>query len=100
MHHRFLPNLGAALREFARVLRPGGWFAATVWMAEERMPFFLTVKILAMQYDPATVLAAANMAVRFGDPAGLLHDLGGAGLTDGRAEGIEVDYDLPVCAGG
>lgn len=50
------------MREFCRVLKPGGLFAATVWQPEERMPFFLTVKQLAMEYDPTPVLAASNIA--------------------------------------
>lgn len=93
---RFMPNHAAALREACRVLKPGGAFAATVWQPEERMPFFLAVKQLATEYEPAQVQAAANMAVRFGEPAGLLEDLRGAGLAEARAEGIEVDYFLPV----
>lgn len=91
-----MPNHAAALREFCRVLKPGGVLAASVWQPEERMPFFQAVKQLAMQYNPTTVQAAANIAVRFGDPAGLLQDLRGAGLEDARAEGMEVDYFLPV----
>lgn len=57
-----MPSHTAALREFCRVLKPGGLFAATVWQPEERMPFFLTVKQLAMQYDPTTMLAAGDIA--------------------------------------
>lgn len=34
--------------------------------------------------------------MRFSDPAGLLQDMSSAGLAQGRAEGIEVDYIMPV----
>ncbi|MGK3941417.1 methyltransferase domain-containing protein [Streptomyces caeruleatus] len=36
---QFFPDLRAALMEVARVLRPGGRFAATAWAARERSPY-------------------------------------------------------------
>ncbi|MEU9603980.1 class I SAM-dependent methyltransferase [Streptomyces sp. NPDC048057] len=37
---QFFPDRGAAVAEFARVLRPGGRVAATVWVEAARSPFF------------------------------------------------------------
>lgn len=33
----FMPNVEAALREFARVLKPGGHFVATVWQGQKEV---------------------------------------------------------------
>jgi ubiquinone/menaquinone biosynthesis C-methylase UbiE len=35
----FLPDIPQAMREIARVLKPGGYFAAAVWSAVEKNPF-------------------------------------------------------------
>lgn len=35
--------------------------------------------------------------MRFSDPAGLLQDMSSAGLVEGQAEGIQLDYFMPVC---
>lgn len=45
---RFMPNAGGALAEMARVLKPGGHFAATVWGVEERVPFFHLTRQLVL----------------------------------------------------
>lgn len=43
-----MPDAGAALAEMARVLKPGGHFAAAVWDVVERTPFFQITRQLAM----------------------------------------------------
>ena len=45
---QFVPDLGAALEAAARVLRPGGRFAATTWAALDRSPY------MRAQYDALT----------------------------------------------
>ncbi len=35
----FLPDIPAALREIARVLKPGAWIAAAVWSAPDKNPY-------------------------------------------------------------
>lgn len=112
----FMPRYRTALAEFARVLKPGGIFAATVWQAEERVPFFHLAREVAAEYDTASAPSAgSSIAVRFGEPAELLEAikaaLGGAGVTvDCRALDLEftmapglwwkeaLDMPLPIKA--
>lgn len=47
-----MPSFDVALKEFARVLKPGGLFAATVWQSEDKVPFFLTTRLLAAGAPP------------------------------------------------
>ncbi|KAI7836751.1 hypothetical protein COHA_009389 [Chlorella ohadii] len=87
----FMPSFEVAIREFARVLKPGGLFAATVWQSEDKAPFFQVTMGLAAAYDPELArTAAASTATRFGDPAPVLAAVGDAGL-----EGVEC-RELPV----
>jgi len=44
---RFMPSFEVAIREFARVLKPGGLFAGTVWQSEDKAPFFQVTMGLA-----------------------------------------------------
>ncbi|PRW57037.1 methyltransferase type 11 [Chlorella sorokiniana] len=87
----FMPSFELAVKEFARVLKPGGLFAAAVWQSEDRAPFFLVTKKLGTEYDPELARTAASAtATRFGDPAPVLAAAGDAGL-----EGMEC-RELPV----
>lgn len=42
-----MPNFELAIQEFARVLKPGGLLAATVWQSDNNVPFFKVTKDLA-----------------------------------------------------
>ncbi|MGW4563263.1 class I SAM-dependent methyltransferase [Streptomyces sp. NPDC004561] len=47
---QFFPDLTAALTEAARVTRPDGRFAATVWAPVERQPYFLAEQVALQEY--------------------------------------------------
>jgi len=51
---QFFPDLAAALTETARVLRPGGHLAATVWASRDISPYFVAqYEAIAEQAGPA-----------------------------------------------
>ncbi|MFI9809900.1 class I SAM-dependent methyltransferase [Streptomyces sp. NPDC052301] len=53
---QFFPDLTAALTETARVTRPDGRFAATVWAPVERQPYFLAERRAIQEYGgPDTI---------------------------------------------
>ncbi|MFB7505785.1 class I SAM-dependent methyltransferase [Streptomyces broussonetiae] len=47
---QFFPDLASALTEAARVTRPGGRFAATVWASLDRQPYFLAQQRALEEY--------------------------------------------------
>ncbi|KOV56308.1 class I SAM-dependent methyltransferase [Streptomyces sp. MMG1121] len=47
---QFFPDLNATLTETARVTRPGGRFAATVWAPVDRQPYFLAQQRAIEEY--------------------------------------------------
>ena len=91
----FMPSFRKALAEAARVLKPGGIYAATVWQAEEQVPFFRLAKEVAAEYDAASAPAAgSSIAVRFGDPAELLEAIRGVfgGAVECRV--LQVEFGM------
>ncbi|GAA2785815.1 methyltransferase domain-containing protein [Streptomyces rameus] len=60
---QFFPDLSAALAETARVTRPGGRFAATVWAALDRQPYFLAQRRAIEEYGGPE--AAESLAQAF-----------------------------------
>ncbi|MFI1213542.1 class I SAM-dependent methyltransferase [Streptomyces sp. NPDC020802] len=64
---QFFPDLGAALTEASRVLRPGGRFAATAWAPRDRSPYFAVQSPVVAEYGGAA--AEAYFASAFSCPA-------------------------------
>ncbi|KAL4452437.1 hypothetical protein ABPG75_008099 [Micractinium tetrahymenae] len=95
----FMPSDNAALREFARVLKPGGVFVATLWQAQEQVPFFeLTLKF-ACEYDPDMLKGqAVATALRYADPTGLIVEMQAAGLGDVQKRTLQVEFFMPAHA--
>lgn len=92
----FMPNHAEALREFCRVLKPGGLMAASVWRTQEHNPLFRVAAELTAEYDPSVLASAApSLGVRFGDPAGLLADLATAGMGDVQCKELQVEFQMP-----
>lgn len=91
----FMPSYRKALAECARVLKPGGTFAATVWQAEQQVPFFLLAREVASEYDAAsTPSAGSSIAGRFGDPAELLEAISGAFGSAAECRLLEVEFSM------
>ncbi|MFD0315922.1 class I SAM-dependent methyltransferase [Streptomyces flavalbus] len=91
---QFFPDLTAALRETARVLRPDGRLALTVWAPAERSPYF------AAQYEVLRRYAAPEDTDAFRAAFSLTADrltsaLTDAGLHDATAREITRDVHTP-----
>lgn len=64
-----MPNFELAIQEFARVLKPGGLLAATVWQSDDNVPFFKVTKDLAA----GGPRAVSSWAPELRASAGVLH---------------------------
>ncbi|RRQ80520.1 methyltransferase [Streptomyces griseofuscus] len=64
---QFFPDLTAALTETARITRPGGRFAATVWAPLDRQPYFLAHEHALRTYAPDALRYFHRAYVRTAD---------------------------------
>jgi len=94
---QFFPDLGAALAETSRVLRPGGRFAATAWAAPHRSPYLAAQgRIIAEHGDPTAV---AHFEAAFSCPAARLATaLPEAGFREVTTRDVTFDVVLPPLA--
>ncbi len=86
----------AAVGEAARVLRPGGRYAAMVWAARDDNPWLALVfdavgEQFGVPFPPPQV--AGPFAL--GDPDRLTAALTGGGLSDVTVERVDVDFAVP-----
>ena len=80
----FMTDPVAGLREMARVTRPGGRVAATVWDYEGRTGPLTTFWAAVQDLDPAHPGEGLRAGTRKGHLAALLREAGLRAVTDGR----------------
>ncbi|MEV6118817.1 methyltransferase domain-containing protein [Streptomyces sp. NPDC052109] len=91
---QFFPDLRAALTETARVTRPGGRFAATVWAALDRQPYFRAQHRAVEEYGGPE--AAENLSQAFScTTEHLTAALGEAGYRDTAHREVTFGVLLP-----
>ena len=91
----FLPDLDATLARLARLLRPGGRFAAAVWSEASRVPVISTAadvirEALAAPPPPPGMPTPFDLA----DQASLERRLERAGLVDVRGGSLTVTFEF------
>ncbi|MGW6493382.1 class I SAM-dependent methyltransferase [Streptomyces sp. NPDC055056] len=91
---QFFPDLEAAFAETARVMRPGGRFAATAWAARELIPYF------AAQYEAVLEHGGKELAEDYegafsGTSERLSAALRGAGFHDVAVHRITFGIPFP-----
>ena len=91
------PDPEAFFREAARVLRPAGRLAFTVWAPPARSPAFAAVLGAVAQHGKLDVgLPAGPDFFRYTDPATATHDLTAAGFADVSITMVAQTWELPT----
>ncbi|TXJ82122.1 methyltransferase domain-containing protein [Streptomyces lavendulae] len=90
---QFFPDLTATLTEAARVTRPGGRFAATVWAPLDRQPYFLAQERALRRYAPGALRYFTRAFVTTADQ--LTASLRAAGYDAVTHREITSDIALP-----
>lgn len=91
---QFFPVVQAAVSEAARVMRVGGRFAATVWSARERSPYFDAQYAAIAEVAGADAVASLAQAMGY-DPARLRDAMAVAGFTGVHVREVVADISLP-----
>lgn len=94
---QFFPDLTAALRESARVTRPGGRFAATTWAGRARSPY-LSAQYEALARHGGQELADSLDSALSRTAEELAEALRTAGFQDVTTREITADVTLPPLA--
>ncbi|MGV9989316.1 class I SAM-dependent methyltransferase [Streptomyces sp. NPDC003374] len=91
---QFFPDLDAALAEVARVTRPGGRFAATVWADRSLSPYFAAQYEVVAEYGGARVAESCAAALACTADR-LTTGLETAGFHDATAHQVTFGITLP-----
>ena len=91
----FFSDIGKALRELNRALKPGARACFLAWGPFEQQPYFEGIAIVARHVGgPALVAGGAN-PFRFGEPGSLSAELRKAGFADVQEETRTVPWTWP-----
>jgi ubiquinone/menaquinone biosynthesis C-methylase UbiE len=94
---QFFPDVSAGLAEMARVTRPGGRVAATIWAGIDHSPFFTTEFEMLVRFCGTDPDALGGTFVEGGE--GQIRDwFARAGLDEFSIEYLERDVSLPPVA--
>jgi ubiquinone/menaquinone biosynthesis C-methylase UbiE len=91
---QFFPDVSAGLSEMARVTRPGGRLAATIWAGIDHSPFFATELEMLARFCGTDPDALGRTFVEDGESQ-ITHWFARAGFEEVAIECIESEVSLP-----